>query len=161
MDAGCQRARAGAFIWRETERLNRDPDRPARVLADVDALQGETGLAQCGVFRAISGRASSRSRICIQVIGLLSPPNAPAKLQRNQIRVCCEAANNSIAPLTASAFVRQALRDFEIADHISVVPTRALVATSTIRGTRRWPIPEALRRVQVQSPGTWVEHRGS
>jgi hypothetical protein len=32
--------------------------------------------------------------------------NAPAKLQRNQIRVCREAANNSIAPLSASAPVR-------------------------------------------------------
>ena len=31
--------------------------------------------------------------------------NAPAKLQRNQIRVCGGAANNSIDPLTASAFV--------------------------------------------------------
>ena len=31
--------------------------------------------------------------------------NALAKLQRNQIRVCCEAANNSIDPLPASAFV--------------------------------------------------------
>ena len=33
-------------------------------------------------------------------------PNARAKLQRNQRRVCGAAANNSIDPLSASAFVR-------------------------------------------------------
>src|SRR5215208_1973909 len=38
-------------------------------------------------------------------------PNAPAKLQRNQIRVCGGAVNNSIDPLTASAFVRRLGRD--------------------------------------------------
>jgi hypothetical protein len=36
--------------------------------------------------------------------------NASAKLQRIQIRVCGAAANNSIAPLSASAFVRPTAR---------------------------------------------------
>ena len=45
MDARCPRTWAGALPLRVTQRLRRDPDWPARVLAAREALQGETGPA--------------------------------------------------------------------------------------------------------------------
>ena len=37
----------------------------------------------------------------------LHPPNPFVQLQRNQIRVCGEAANTSIAPLSAATIVKR------------------------------------------------------
>src|SRR5512147_1811501 len=50
MDARCPGAWAGAAHRRATQRVHRDLDRPARVLAVAEAHQGETGLAERGTF---------------------------------------------------------------------------------------------------------------
>ena len=59
------------------------------------------------VTRAARGRSDAAFQNSLMVILCVLSSNAPAKLQRNQIRVCGAAANNSIDPLSASAFVRQ------------------------------------------------------
>ena len=80
--------RAGAIAWRDTERLHRNLDRPSRVLADADAVQGAIGLAERGAFmRAVRRPSAAICEPPIKIIGVLSPPNAPAKLQRGHIRV--------------------------------------------------------------------------
>ena len=87
MDAGCPRAWAGA-ITAQTERFDRDLDRPARVLADVEAFHGELGPVESGAFIRIARRLGAAiSTPTWPIIGVLSPPNAPAKLQRGHIRV--------------------------------------------------------------------------
>ena len=52
MDARCPRAWAGVLLLRDTERLDRDLDRPARVLDVREALQGEPGPGGRGTFIA-------------------------------------------------------------------------------------------------------------
>ena len=43
IDVGCPRGWAGAHVLRDTERLDRDLDQPARVPARAEAFQAETG----------------------------------------------------------------------------------------------------------------------
>jgi hypothetical protein len=74
MDVGRPRAWTGATAWRDTERLDRDLNRAARVLVDVEAVQAAIGPADRDAFIRNARRLGTA--ICESarpIIGLLSP----------------------------------------------------------------------------------------
>ena len=100
---------------------------------------------------------------CFRQAETVLPPNARAKLQRNLIRVCGAAANNSIAPLSASAFVsaRGRAAHYAVSRHPPDVPTiisltRARAATAA----PQFPFSPQAERSRLAIPNDSLERFG-
>ena len=82
VDVGCPRARAGAPSWRDTQRLDRDFDRPAAHAGGERGLPSHAlGLAGAGSFPTTPSNLAVSSSTGSERRGVFSPHNAKVKLR--------------------------------------------------------------------------------
>ena len=100
MEVGRSRAWPGVRRWCNTERLGRDQDRPARVLAarDLAKARVQARVQRNPLHRDGPMRSNAIAERAPTVVVWLRPHNAPALLRASQIKAS-EASNPKIARL--------------------------------------------------------------